>query len=256
MWCILYEGEKFLDKKILVCSKCKTFVSINKYNWIYPICQRNFHCEETKSFYISEYEKSKNDEITYSPIRENTKLNNEEEKSKYIIKRNINKPKRLIRNSIESLNFNLKNLSINSYSKEQINNNENSHLSEYNYSYRNDKYKTEENNKKKINNSEIESIEIDKGKRRNISFEGNYSLFTDKRIMDIRNYEIPEKNQLKDKSKCEKDINKLVFKKRNNNEKNVKNRILEKEREKYNENSKEFTSNHFRKKHLIKKYKC
>ncbi len=83
----LYEGENFLDKKILVCSKYKTFVSINKYNWIYPICQRNFHCEETKSFYISEYEKSKNDEITYSPIRENTKLNNEEEKIKYITKK-------------------------------------------------------------------------------------------------------------------------------------------------------------------------
>ena len=244
---ILYEGENFLDKKILVCSKCKTFVSINKYNWICPICERNFHCEETKSFYISDYEKCKNDEITYSPIRENTKLNNEEEKSKYIIKRKINKPNRLIRNSIESLNFNLNNLSINSYSKEQINTNENSHLSEYGYNYRNDKYKIEENNKKNINNSENESIEIDKGKRRNISFEGNYSLFTDKRIMDIRIYEIPEKNQLKDKSKCEKEINKLVFKKINNNEKNVKNQILEKEREKYNENSKEFTSNHFRK---------
>ncbi len=128
-------------------------------------------------------------------------------------KRNINKPKRLIRNSIESLNFNLNNLSINSYSKEQINTNENSHLSEYGYNYRNDKYKIEENNKKNINKSESESIEIDKGKRRNISFEGNYSLFTDKRIMDIKIYEIPEKNQLKDKSKCEKDINKLVFKK-------------------------------------------
>ncbi len=244
---ILYEGNNF-SGKIIVCSKCKTFVSINKYNWICPICERNFHCEETKSFYISEYEKSKNDEITYSPIRENTKLNNEEEKSKYIIKRNINKPNRLIRNSIESLNFNLNNLSINSYSKEQINTNENSHLSEYGYNYRNDKYKIEENNKKNINNSENESIEIEKGKRRNISFEGNYSLFTDKRIMDVRVYEVPKQTELKEKLTIENEINNCIFKKINHNEKNLKNQILEKEREKYKENSKEFSPNHFRKK--------
>ena len=267
---ILYEGNNF-SGKIIVCSKCKTFVSINKYNWICPICEKNFHCEETESFPISDLDKIKNDFFTFN---DRDKIVEEEKNEFNYIKKlenNLKQPKRVIRSSLNdllrkerSLNLNMYNKSISSCSKDKTensyninisNNNNNNNIcnnifNNYNYSqiksykYRNDKINLLED----MNNNDIINENFEKVRKRNISFEGNYSLFTDKRIMDVRVYEVPKQTELKEKLTIENEINNCIFKKINHNEKNLKNQILEKEREKYKENSKEFSPNHFRKK--------
>ena len=46
---ILYEGKKF-EKKIIVCSLCKVFASVNKFMWICPICGKGFKTGNVRSF--------------------------------------------------------------------------------------------------------------------------------------------------------------------------------------------------------------
>ena len=46
---ILYEGKRF-EKKIIVCSLCKVFASVNKFMWICPICGKGFKSANVRSF--------------------------------------------------------------------------------------------------------------------------------------------------------------------------------------------------------------
>ena len=46
---VLYEGDNF-RKKIVVCSICKIFASVNKFKWICPICNTSFKTTYTRSF--------------------------------------------------------------------------------------------------------------------------------------------------------------------------------------------------------------
>lgn len=46
---VLVKGEIF-RKKIVVCSKCKIFSSLNKFKWICPLCEDAFKCSYTRNF--------------------------------------------------------------------------------------------------------------------------------------------------------------------------------------------------------------
>ena len=75
---VLYEG-KIYEKKIIVCSVCKVFASVNKFNWICPICKRSFKCNNTRTF-NNPNNIIENDEFKYEEIKsidEDKKNNNE-----------------------------------------------------------------------------------------------------------------------------------------------------------------------------------
>ena len=78
---VLYEG-KIYEKKIIVCSVCKVFASINKFNWICPICKRNFKCNNTRTF-NNPYNIIENDEFKFEEIKNEDKKNNNDNNNKY-----------------------------------------------------------------------------------------------------------------------------------------------------------------------------
>ena len=53
---VLYEGDIF-RKKIVVCSVCRIFASVNKFKWICPICNESFKTANTRSIPSSEIPK-------------------------------------------------------------------------------------------------------------------------------------------------------------------------------------------------------
>ena len=75
---VLYEG-KIYEKKIIVCSVCKVFASVNKFKWICPICKKSFKCNNTRTFH-NPNNIIENDEFKYEEnksVIEDKKNNNE-----------------------------------------------------------------------------------------------------------------------------------------------------------------------------------
>ena len=76
---ILYEGKRF-EKKIIVCSLCKVFASINKFMWICPICGKGFKSANVRSF---KHEINfNNDEFNLEINNNNNNNNKDKEKEK------------------------------------------------------------------------------------------------------------------------------------------------------------------------------
>ena len=119
---VLYEGNRF-EKKIIVCSLCKVFASINKFMWICPICQKNFKCTNVRSF---------KHEINL--MNEEFQLDDKKEHS-FIEKKNSNK-----------------------YYNSNSNNSSNNNNNNYNYNYNSNSNNS--NNNKNSNNNSINNNNI------------------------------------------------------------------------------------------------
>ena len=69
-------------KNIMICSKCKSIININKFNWICPKCNKNFICKEIITMKQNEIEEEnnieKNNDNSFKLKKYNNIVNNSE----------------------------------------------------------------------------------------------------------------------------------------------------------------------------------
>ena len=215
---ILLSGN-ILNNSIIVCSKCKSFASIQKFIWTCPKCFIHFNCLNTRNFSLSDKEKYEKDEFKfdfnddYEDLLYNFKgdfflddfnlyksdfnLNN------FISKKDINNIKNDnltestgISNYKQFVTNNKKNYPIRIYKSINDNLNINENKEEENESslnYLNDKFNSPIN-KNSIHNLKKKILNIKKDSNYNNSIKsiGKYNSFTDKKILEIQVYEVPK----------------------------------------------------------------
>ena len=74
---VLLSGNN-LNNLIIVCSKCKSFASVQKFVWTCPKCHKHFNCCDTRTFSINENEKLEKDEFECDNYDDNDNEYNED----------------------------------------------------------------------------------------------------------------------------------------------------------------------------------
>ena len=230
---VLLSGNN-LNNLIIVCSKCKSFASVQKFVWTCPKCHKHFNCCDTRTFSINENEKLEKDEFECDNYDDNDSDNEYNEDLNINISKqafNLNSindkmnifnkfysKKDIFYDKSESLTgstgisnyynqfssnkkfkpiriYKSKNEILNTEKKEGENDNKVENNSSLNYKS-NHKFSSSLLNRNPIQNlkKKILNIKEDTYNNKNPIRSGRYNSFTDKKILEIKVYEVPKKN--------------------------------------------------------------
>ena len=233
-----------LNNSIIVCSKCKSFASVQKFMWTCPKCYLHFSCLNTRTFTLCQKEKYEKDEFKfdfndndYEDLLNNFQGDfdldddfnlekNDLNFNKFLNKKDINNDKNDSLTGSTGISSykqfdNKKNYPIRIYKavNENLNDNENQEEeNETSFNYLNNKYNSLMN-KNQIHNLKKRILNIRDVSNSNNSMKsiGKYNSFTDKKILEIQVYEVtkPPGNSLNNEEINKKNILKSNEKKEN-----------------------------------------